>query len=509
MRKIVLILMAVCCLLMCAGAAAEPLTFDTIGASCEIPDSFILLLPDNLQLHQEWLTNHDTSEEDLLAEWTERGVLAQAWTADGDTCIEITAVQDEDAEQYFDVDQQDAAMRSTYRAGYLKNSNAWKDLGYTIQSAEWKKTAQYGRFLMLKYKRTVDGQTYRGYARRTIRNGYTITVDVKVFDRGLKNADLKVIDNLMNTWRFDKVLSKPIDVVSEVRFTSEPPLETNTGKFTIEGTCDAGLRLVAVAMRMSSPDPLLYEATANAKGKFSINVKLPQEGVWLISLTVMNGDSEVGDHVFEPTTYSKLLLPVNFDHPLPEEVIDGDKLVISGTTMKQTSIQCIVSGAVNFNKQIRTNNSGKFSFSIDTAAEGEYDIVLTFTKKGLDIRRFTSVATRTVTAEDLIARAKTSAIKPAYATLVKKLGGYTGKIMRYDLYVTSVTQVGSEWIMFMAMNQNKDGSYKNIVVVTTPNEPNLSIDSKHTVYGTCTGSYSVENEEGNTIYPCFSLISME
>ena len=75
------------------------------------------------------------------------------------------------------MDAQTTQMRSTYRTSHLKNT---RGDGWTYQSAEWKKTTQYGRFLVLKYKRELDGEAIRGYARRTIRNGYTITVDYQV-----------------------------------------------------------------------------------------------------------------------------------------------------------------------------------------------------------------------------------------------------------------------------------------------------------------------------------------
>ena len=67
---------------------------------------------------------------------------------------------------------------------HLKGES-FKAEGYKIESAEWKKTAQ-GRFLMLKYKRNWNGETYRGYARKTIKNGYTILLDYKVFGRAIR-----------------------------------------------------------------------------------------------------------------------------------------------------------------------------------------------------------------------------------------------------------------------------------------------------------------------------------
>ena len=67
-----------------------------------------------------------------------------------------------------------------------------------------------------------------------------------------------------------------------------------------------------------------------------------------------------------------------------------------------------------------------------------------------------------------------------------------------------------EWVIYMAMEQKK-GVYKNMVVVTTTEEPtNLVIDTRVKMYGLCTGSYAVENDNGSTTeYPSFSLLFWE
>jgi len=511
MRKFFFFLLTALLLLTATSACAETLTFDAIHAACDIPDSYILLTPGNLDRHEEWIANRGTTKDALLNEWEERGVLAQAWSTEGDVCLEISAAQDDLAQQYYDIDQQTKQIRSSYRSLHLKGEE-FKAQGYTYQSAEWKKNSDYGRFLILKYKREIGGETMRGYARRTIRNGYTITLDYQVYGRGLKNADNSALNNIMKTWRFTQVLSKPAEVASKVVFTSTPPTETNTGEFTVAGTCDPGMHLVGVIMRMSSPDPILLEATAGKTGKFSMDVQLPEEGVWLMTMTVENGDVVTEDVVFDTTTYQKTLLPVNFDEDVPlrfdvneASALPGDELVISGKTIRNVKIQCIVEGAATYNKQVTTNNSGKFSFKINTKAEGTYNVTVVFQKKNYDTRRFTTAAIRTLTEADVRAQIKEEAVKPAYSTLKSKLKGYTGRIMRYDLYVMSVEQSGDQWIIQMAMNRSKSGKYSNIVYVMTKEEPNFSVDSQHRMYGTCTGAYQVENKT----YPCFDLLFWE
>lgn len=517
MRKYALLLVMAICLLFTVPALAQTESFDTIAAACEIPDSYILLTPDNLPAHPEWVANRGETVEALQADWAARGVLLQAWTQEGDVCIEITAVQDEDAQALFDIDQQTTKTRATYRAGYQKKGKYVTD-GYTWQSAEWKKTSNAGRFLMLKYKRTVGGETYRGYARRTIRNGYTITIDYQVYGRGLKNADSKALSGIMSSWGFTTVKTIPAEATAKAVFTSEPPAETSTGKFSVEGTCDPGMHLIGVVMRMASPDPIRYETTASKKGKFSIDVELPSEGVWLMTLTIENGETVTEEIAFQTTTYKKSLLTVNFDEDVPlhlyengvtseaTQKLTGDTLTISGKTMKNTTVQCLVNDQ-HYSK--KTNGTGTFKFKIPTSTQGDYDITLVFEKKNYSTRRFTAIANRELTEADLRRRAKEEAVKPAYSTLNKKLTGYTGRTMVYELSITNIEQAGDEWIIFAAMRSTKSG-YKDIVVITTKEEPSLSLDSKHKMYGKCTGSYQVLSEEdGDKSYPCFELLFWE
>lgn len=502
MKKFVFSFLLVLCVSLCAIACAQTFTFPNIYATVTVPDEdMILLTPTNLALHQEWVASQGMTEEELIAQWEKDGVLLVAENTKGDVKLVISAVQDDNAKQYFDIDQQTTKTRTTYRTSHTKGAY-YKSQGYTYQSAEWKKGDKYGRFLSLKYKRTVDGGTYRGYARRTIRNGYTITLDYQVHGRTLQSADSRALTRIMDTFAFTSVKNKPADAVGKVNFTSVAPTETNTGKFSVEGTCDPGMKLTGVVMRMSSMDQIILEETANKSGKFSMDVTLPHEGVWLMTVTVENGEMVTEEIVFETTTYQKTLLPVNFDEDI-DATIDGDTLTISGKTLKNVSVQCMVNS--DYDKSIKTNGTGKFSFKIDTKKQGTYDIVLTFQKKGLTPRRFTYNATRVLTEKQRKQQIRDEAVKPAYSVLTDKLKGYTGRTMVYTLYVVDMNKVGDEWILTMAMKKTSKG-YSNLVMVTTTEEPNFSIDSQQKMYGKCTGAYIDTDGEKNTSYPSFDLL---
>lgn len=509
MKKFLLALLVVLCVLGVACAGAETLTFDSIYATCEIDDDYILITPANMSAHPDWIANRGATLEELLADFEARGVLAQAWSKDDDVCIEFSAVQDSMAKEYYDIDQQTAATRASYRKQHL-NGAQFKSEGYSYSSAEWKDYSKGGRFLMLKYTREFGGESYKGFARRTIRNGYTITVDYKVFGRSLKNADNNKLTAILKTWEFYTVKTKPLDVVSKVVFTETPPAETNTGKFSVEGTCDPGLHFTGVLMRMSSPDPILIEADATSKGKFSMDVELPEEGVWLMTLTVDNQGTVTEEIVFDTTTFQDNLLPVNFDADMPIDFeiaeaspINENTLVISGKTIRNVKIQCIVGDF--YDKQVTTNANGTFSFKIDTSNEGNYNITITFQKKNYTTRRFTAIGSRTLTEEDVKANYREDAVKPAYSTLTEKIKGYTGRIMGYGLYMVSKTQQDDgKWLVEMGMRtstKTKSG-YRDIVYILADEEPTFEVGSKQKMYGKCTGEIEVEGKD----YPAFELL---
>ena len=517
MRKGFLLVLLVCAALLClACAGAETVTLDSIHAKVDVPEDFVLLTPDNLERHTEWIANHNTTQEAILSDMEDRGVLLQAWSQGNDVRFEITAVQDNAAESFFDLDQQATKTRNQYADSILRATAG----GYKYQSADWKNSTNAGRFLLIRYKQTVNGGEQRGYMRRTIRNGYTISLDYRVMSRTLKTADNTALTAIFKTFSFTQVLEKPATSVVKVTMTQEPPTETNTGKFKVAGTCEPGLTLCGVVMRMSSPDPVRVETTAGKNGKFSMDVTLPSEGVWLMTMTAYNGDAEVQELVFSTTTYQSTLLPVNFDsdvpmlfsedtQDIPTSDVKGDVMILSGTTMKQTEIQCFTGN--DLFKQVKTNNSGTFKFKIPLNKLSDTDIVVVFSKKGYNTRRFIGHMTHNITAGEIIAEAKKNAVKPAYQNLTSKITGYTGKVMVYSLYAVEITErEDGKWQLLMAMKQKQSGLYSQYVVVVCDERPNFTADSLQRMYATCTGSVEYTHRDGTTgTYPAFELIIWE
>ncbi len=506
MRKIIFAFLFVLCLLLPAAALADTFTFADLGASCEVPgDKYTIITPDNVASQTDWLAKKGSTADAVLADFTARGVLLQAWSAEGDVCLEITAVQDLYGEQYYDVNKVTETERKNYRLGHSSDKTGeWRELGYDYTSAQWKNYKKGGRFLQLEYTRTVGGQSYRGYARKTIRNGWHIHVDYQVYGRGLKNSDKTALEAVVNSWEFFEVSARPATSATKVIFTSVPPTETNTGKFTLEGTGSSGMKIIGVLVRMSSSDVHRFEAEIDSKGKFEMDVKLPQEGYWQMTYTVMNGDIIVEEGHFDPITYDDSLLTVRLNTTLPKTMtLTGKSLTISGTTMKQTKVQCIVDG--RYNKSITTNNSGGFSFTIDTSEEGIYNITLVFEKKNYSARRIRCEATREYTAEDRRAAIREEAVKPNYKTLTGKIAGYMGKYMVYTLNIQSVQETSTGYLTFAGMSKTKSGVYKEMVVIRSTDEPSYAAGSSAKMYLKCIGTYEVVGDEGTDNYPYFDL----
>lgn len=510
MRKIILSLLVLLCMLLPAAALADTFTFAEQGAACSIPDGkYTVITPDNVASKTDWLTKNGKTADSVRADFADRGVLLQAWSTGGDVCLEISAVQDLYGEQYYDVNQVSESERKNYRTGHSSDKTGeWRALGYDYTEAVWKNYKYAGRFLQLEYTRTINGMTYRGYARKTVRNGWHIHVDYQVYGRTLKNSDLNALEAVMTSWEFLEVTSRPATSATKVIFSSTPPQETNTGKFTVAGTGSSGLKVIGVVMRMSSSDVHRFETEINSKGKFELDVQLPKEGLWTMTYTVFNGEEVVEEGAFDAITYDDALLTVRLNTTLPKTMsLTGNSLTISGTTMKQTKVQCIVDG--RYNKSITTNNSGTFSFTFDTKDEGLYNITLVFEKKGYTARRFRCEATREFTEEDRKQSIRDEAIKPSYKNLTAKMDSYRGEYMVYTLNIKEITQTPTGYLTFAGMSKTKSGVYKEIVAIRTTEEPVWRTGTAVRMYLKCLGLYDVISDEGTESYPYFDLQWLE
>ena len=529
MRKSLLLILVLLLTVLCACALADTeYALEPCAGKISLNETnYIVLTPDNLDDHQDLLSSPaiNKSKEDLLADWETNHVLLQAWTKKMDACLEVRVYVDEDSTHYYDLEQQTRQVRNEYLKLH-QGSGKYAQDGFTILKPEWKKQKYGGNFLKFEYKRTVGDSTWRGVARKSIRNGYTVFLDYKVFDRLPRRTDEDNLNKIANTLVFevkdaseaviqssvpvdpDSTNAVSVDLSGVIQVTVAPPLKTNSGVFTVEGHATPGISIVGVAMRLSNFSSERFPIEVPKSCNFKLKFTLPDEGVWNITLTMeINGVAIADTYCFDNVTqYYKSILPVTMTSEIPE-TLTSDELTVSGVTDKGVTVQCLVScgGATILEKTIRTNGTGVFKFKVPTEQEGTYDIVLAFQKKGLDNSRLDFHPVRQLTEQDTKTRSATKAIHPAYNALVKKLDTYKDKYMVYDAHILSVDQAGDEWIIHAALKKNKD-KYSNDLIYIADHDPGLEAGTKVKIYGTCQGvGYQIQSEEDIVSYPAFTF----
>lgn len=496
-------------MLFALPAHAETRVLDSLYASVDIPDTYVVITQDNVGQNAEWLQARGSSSEEAANDMLARGVLLQCWTAEGDACLELTAVQNDSILNIYDVNEQSTSVRAQYRLSHYPE-NTYYDQGYEFSSADWKNTDQ-GRFLVLRYLQRINGEIdHRGLMRRTIRNGYEITFDMKVYGRAITNKDNTALNKVWETFRFIEVRPMPPAASAKVNITQAPPAETNEASFNLEGTAAEGVTFTTVVMGLSNPSPMLTETQVGKSGKFKIPIKLPKEGVFMVTVTAEMAGEDVLELAY-PVTYQRTLLTVNVTTAVPGQVT-VDEFTIAGTATPGATLQILVNDELADLKKVSA--AGKFKVVLDTSAEGEYEVVLAFSKGGLGDRRITYNFTRQWSQNDMARRLAAEAISPGYGTLVKKIAGYDGRIMAYKCYLLEATQSGDTWILKMALTK-KGSNYTGIILVTTDEAPTVAVDARVMMYGRCVGM-SVPSDEpaedgaqaAAESYPCFELLLM-
>ena len=538
-RKFILLILLLLFTALCAYAAADTeYDLGPISGTISLNESnYVVLTPGNLSEHPDLLTSIGKTQEELLADWTARGVVLQAWSKDTkkQVSVEISVFQDEFSQKYYDLEAQTSSTRRQYQQDILSQVKAQ---GYLVNESSFKLHSKSGHYIVINYVVHNGEENRHGLLRRTIRNGYNLVMNYEVYNRQVSRTDQDRSQKLVNAIRIETVSAPAAGTVSQsgtgdeaggdspatavysgadvpagaadmLSVTVPPPQKTNSGSFTIEGTASPGSEVIVVAMRMSATTGASrFTAIATKAGKFKAKVTLPEEGVYTFTINNYIGDTPIADSFLNMVTYSKTALPVSMDAEIPEQ-LSSDELVISGVTDKGVTIQCIVTnGYTTFDKTVRTNGTGKFRFKVPTSVEADYDITLAFSKKNLNSERLTWKTTRKLTAEDNQNRTARSAIHPSYSALVKKLDTYIGQTMVYEAYIVDVKQNGEEWIITAALKQSK-GAYSNLLVYTASEDPGIAAGSRLKLYGTCFGAYQFQTEEGDTSCPGFDYLFFE
>lgn len=495
MRKVLLFAVLMLVLLLPCVALADTYTFSEGYFSIELdPDDYDkVLTPYNLSANQEWIESQGDDYQITVNSFQNEGILLKAYDNKNGRIFVVTALQNWDAQQYFDLNQQDDDMRKEFRQSHT-NGTAYGVLGYSYSKAAWQKYSNdVLRFLHTKYSLKENGAvTCTGYQRRTIRNGYTITLDMQVYGDKAGSSDEKVLQEIMKSLRFTRILPMP-ELPIKLNFTSSPPKETSEETFTIKGVSAKKAQITATVMSFGSSTAQTYNDTASSSGAFSFKVKLPSQGVYTITVTAEKEGSIAAQRMFS-VTYQKGMLAVQLDVG-PGETLT-DETIISGSTEKGATTQVSVTGPIDYTK---STTSQDFSFKIDTSAEGQYTIILKVTKKGMNERMFTFSSTRSYTDTERTAKLKTEAKSLSYQNLSKSAN--KGKLVELKGYVAEVKQNSTEWVVKYALDKSGD-NYKEICYVIFTEDPAVSTGDEGVLFGMASETYSVLTEGGEIkMYP--------
>ncbi len=505
MRKVFWITLCLA-LLLVTPALAQTYTFADIHATIELPDNVydVVLTPDTLSQNTTWLAAQGIDYDGYANQMEADGILMEARDTKNGRVFVLTAQKDLDAENYFDLNLQDDDMRKEYRLGHSENE-IYSTLGYHYYSAAWK---NFGgttlRFLQTRYSMRIGGELqYGGYQRKTIRNGYTITLDMQTPGREARDADQTALNRIMNSFAFTQILPVPDDLPIKLTATKEPPEQTSEDTFTISGKSVGRANITVMAISMTSSSVATFNTTAGSNGSYSVKVKLPSAGTYSVTVTAEVDGKKPAQLAFS-VVYQKGLLPVTLE-TVPSAVLT-DSTVISGTTVSGAKTQVSVSGATTYQ---RSTTSSTFKFTIDTSAEGTYNFVVLVTKKGLDTQTFTYTATRTLTEVERYEHMVDQASSPSYSNLNSRTASYKGRLVGYTGYITSMEQAADEWVICFALSKSGD-NYRNLMYLIADAKPQHNVGDQVRIYGNVDDSYELLSEgSGSRKYPRIRLSLME
>lgn len=507
MKKIVLLLILCIMLpvLSISTASAEDYSFSDFYGRLTLPKGAYspVVTADNFTAYADFLVSQGYDMDELNFEFLQNGLRIIAFDQSNSRRFVLTAVQDVNAKTYFDLNEQDEDMRKTFRLSH-NNGTAYGLLGYTYSSAQWK---NYGtnvdRFLQTLYTLRQDGtQVCSGAQRRTIRNGYTITLDLQVYGRGRADSDVKALETIMKTFSFTRILPMPALPI-KLALSSEPPQETHDETCTVAGTTLAKASVTVNVLSVSGTYSQSYTANVNNSGKFSTKIKFPSRGVYAVSITAKKEGSVDAVQTYS-VTYDPNRLIARVTQPAPDELTS--ETVIKGTCESGVTTQLIVTGPIQYTKSV----TGKsFSFTVDTSAEGSYHFRLVMTRKGYNERSFEYDGTRSLTAAERRDQIRKQAIKPDYARLVQNSASYNGQIFGYTGYLTDCREGSGDYLYTVALTKSQN-TYKQLLYIASENPVSFSIGDKVKVYATKTGDIITINDSGNTEYtPLFDILFME
>ncbi len=502
MKKLVVTFMAVLLLMSFAGQAeVQSFQFDSIHASITLSENYnVIVTQDTLDTYGDFFLSVASSLEQQKTDFAQDGILLRAFDVESDRVLTLYAIQDDSAKQYFNINDHTNDIRAAFRLLHSK-SDYYTAQGYTYTSVQWKNYPTK-RWLSLAYTFKDNAGTSYGYQRRTVYNGYTITLEMTTSTgRKLKQSDETALLKAFKEFRFDETLPLP---QLPVKFIEEKsaPVETDKPSFTMKGKTAPNAKITAVIGSFATAQTQVVETVAKANGDYELEITLPQEDRYFMTLTVQAEGAITLEKQYA-ITYIKDILSVQITSS-PAAALQ-DTTVVSGITQRGATVILSVNGRIQNGK---VNTKGEFSFSIDTSQNGDYAFELSITKAGYETRIFSYRGTRTVTQQEKVERARANAKTVAYQELVKSIDLHDGKTLMYDGILLSKEELAGEWLM--RFDVSAEGDSGQLVILSSDKEPDFGQGAKVRAYGVLVGSTGSYNKDGVVLeYPKLQLIILE
>lgn len=479
-----------CCLfaLLCAIAppaaadvAFEPFPLEEVGVTAMFPEGWTVVTPQTTAENMRWFD--EPSAEIAANNLLSAGVLAIAFSPEGDETLRIMMSEDDESALYYDISRYTSQMRSDIRSDFL-DQDAWSLTGYRFTQGEWTNREGEGYLLWLTYSLRYGEETVaRGQWAFTVRGGKRFMLEYRSAEKMTDEAQ-SMFKSFVRSTVFPAAEESEMPLLPVGLTTSASlPEETNKASNVIRGTTEKQATVSASLIDAEGNEIEAGSTTADNSGSFKLTLTLPGEGEWQLRL-VASKEGYAQSALTGWITCDYDWIPVNFTSYLSGDVYDTT-LKISGKTLASVKIQCIEGET---NKTAYSDSSGNFSFTLDKGITGERTVVLAMSKKGCSERRFVITFNRCWEEGEYAKYLDGQVQSLSYANLAEKGDRYVGRIIQYDGVVQEVSSSGERWYVQIA----RDGDLSMQFIAVRDGEPvTLREGDAVTVYCEVTGeSYS-------------------
>ena len=506
MKLRILALACLALLLACMPALGQKIEMEDVYLAFDYPESWLAVSPQLAKVYAPLLTEAGIDGDVLSQELIDQHVASRAYSEDYKQRLSIITLADDLSGEIFDMKNVTDAQRKTMRSR-AEGNKLFETTGLRAQDAEWQKEG--GEYWLYLHYTLTHGDKTMGHGVRymTVKNGMYVILDWQKDGARFSNRDLSAFRKRIADLAVTEYITEP---VHSVKLSASIPSETTTSELVITGETGANASLIAESPDGSGVMQTLSVGRAGANGKFSLNVSLPEEGTYEITLTAqsegMNPTSLTGQ-----TVYSAKTLPVTLEGIAGiaegSAVVEADTVKIKGKTLAGVEMQLVTPFGLS---KKRAGNDGTFSFELTTKDEGEYSYTLICDKKGFAQRRIHFTLTRVITDSQEKQRIKDGADKISYKNLQKNRAEDQGKVMSLYGPVTSSESAGGTYYVRLMFNKGSDGEWFNPVVIVAQEDMGAKVGDMMGVVATVAGVFEEQDTSGKDVaVPRFELMFVD